>query len=97
MVPYDISADSVSSQVSLHELHPTDLESTCCLDPVTCHNWHIQVACSYMVMVSIRSSPSIQHIEEHEINPWLAADVICRLPYADSVAPDQPAHPRSLI
>ena len=25
------------------------------------------------------------------VNPSLAADVICRLPYADSVAPDQPA------
>ena len=29
--------------------------------------------------------------------PWLAADVNCRLPYADSVALEQPAHPRSLI
>ena len=30
-------------------------------------------------------------------NPWLAAHINCRLPYVDSVAPDQPAHPRSLI
>ena len=33
----------------------------------------------------------------YKVNPWLAAHVNCRLPYADSVAPDQPAHPRSLI
>ena len=31
------------------------------------------------------------------LNPWLAAHVICRLLYADIVAPNQPAHPRSLI
>ena len=31
------------------------------------------------------------------VNTWLAAHVNCRLPYAASVAPEQPAHPRSLI
>ena len=27
----------------------------------------------------------------NKFNPWLAADAICRLPFADSVDPDQPA------
>ena len=31
------------------------------------------------------------------IYSWLAADVNCCLPYADSEAPDQPAHAGSLI
>ena len=30
------------------------------------------------------------------INPFATADDICHMPKADSVAPDQPAHPRSL-
>ena len=32
-----------------------------------------------------------------EFNPWLAADDISHLAYADSAAPDQPVHPGSLI